>query len=107
MGGYHGYNPDSPKDLRAPSQEARPHVPEPWVSNDGWALVWIDAILLVPAIFGVMFLPTVVRLLVLSAGIAVVAAFGILYSRARVHPASTSAHVLDLLHIGPRRRVAR
>lgn len=25
-------------------------------SNDGWSLIWIDAILLIPAIFGIMFL---------------------------------------------------
>ena len=42
MGG-HSY--ESPKDLRAPSQEVRPHMPDQYVSNDGWALIWIDAIL--------------------------------------------------------------
>jgi hypothetical protein len=25
-------------------------------SGDGWSLIWIDAILLIPAIFGIMFL---------------------------------------------------
>jgi hypothetical protein len=54
---------DSPKDLHAPSQRIRPRLPIEWVSNQGWSLIWIDAILLVPVIFGVMFLPPVARLL--------------------------------------------
>jgi hypothetical protein len=63
--------------------EMRPHVPDEYVSLDGWSLIWIDAILLVPAIFGVMFLPTPVRLAVLAAVIVIGAASGILYSRFR------------------------
>jgi hypothetical protein len=53
---------DSPKHVHTPSQDIRPRVPTEWVSNDGWSLIWIDAILLVPAIFGVMFLPPGPRL---------------------------------------------
>jgi hypothetical protein len=68
-------NMDSPKNL-----------PDEWVSNSGWALLWIDGILLVPAIFGALFLPPVPRLLVLGVGIAIAATFGILYSRARAKP---------------------
>ncbi len=102
-----GHNYDSPKELRAPSQEVRPHMPDQYVSNDGWALIWIDALLFVPVVFGVMFLPGLLRLLVLSVAIAVAATLGILYAGASVHPTSASAHVLELLHIAPRRPVAR
>jgi hypothetical protein len=90
-----------------PSQEVRPHTPDQFVSNSGWALIWIDAILFVPVVFGVMFLPGLLRLLILSVGIAVAATLGILYAWARVHPTSASAHVLEVLHIAPRRPVAR
>jgi hypothetical protein len=58
----------------------RPHAPDEFISNAGWALIWIDAILFVPAIFGVMFLPAMVRLLVVGAAIAFAAACGFLYS---------------------------
>ena len=102
-----GQNYESPKELRAPSQEVRLHRPDQFVSNSGWALIWIDAILFVPVVFGVMFLPGLLRLLILSVGIAVAATLGILYAWARVHPTSTSAHVLEVLHIAPRRPVAR
>jgi hypothetical protein len=102
-----GHNYESPKELRAPSQDVRPHMPDQYVSNNGWALIWIDAILLVPVIFGVMFLPSVIQLLILSVGIALAATFGILYSWARVHPTSASAHLLEILHLAPRRPVAR
>jgi hypothetical protein len=102
-----GYNYESPKELRAPSQEVRPHVPDQYLSSNGWALIWIDAILLVPAIFGVMFLPTMIRLLIVSFGIAVAVTFGILYSWARVHPTSAPAHLLEVLHVAPRRPIAR
>jgi hypothetical protein len=98
---------ESPKDLQAPSQHVRSHVPEAWIAESGWALLWIDAILLVPAIFGVMFLPTVLRLLILSFVIAVGVTFSILYAWARVHPASTIAHLLELLHVSPRPPIAR
>ena len=104
MGG-HSY--ESPKELRAPSQEMRPHMPDHYVSNDGWALIWLDAILFVPVIFGVMFLPSIIRLLILSVGIALAATLGILYSWARLHPASASAHLLEVLHLAPRRPIAR
>jgi len=106
MGG-HSYGSDSPKDLRAPSQEIRPHVPDGWVANTGWALLWIDGILFVPLIFGVMFLSSLIRLLILSVGIAIVATYGILYAWARVHPTSSSAHLLEVLHLAPPRRIAR
>ena len=104
MGGHH-YEP--PKELRAPSQEVRLHTPAQYVSNSGWALIWIDAILFVPVVFGAMFLPGLLRFLILSVGIAVAATLGILYAWARVHPTSASAHVLEVLHIAPRRPVAR
>jgi hypothetical protein len=104
MGGHHY---ESPKELRTPSQEVRPHTPDQYVSNSGWALIWIDAILFVPVVFGVMFLPGLLRLLVLSVGIAVAATFGILYAWARVHPTSASAHLLEVLYLAPRRPVAR
>jgi hypothetical protein len=102
-----GHNYESPKELRAPSQEVRPHIPDQYVSNNGWSLIWIDAILFVPVIFGVMFLPDIIRLFILSVGIAVGATLGILYAWARVHPASASAHILEVLHIAPRRPIAR
>ena len=90
-----------------PSQEVRPHTLNQYVSNSGWALIWIDAVLFVPVVFGVMFLPALLRLLILSVGIGVAATLGILYAWARVHPTSASAHVLEILHIAPRRPVAR
>jgi hypothetical protein len=93
------------KDLNAPSQEVRPRVPTELVSFDGAALLWIDAILFVPAIFGIMFLPTILRALTLSVLVALVVTYFVLYSWARMHPASTGAHLLDALHIGPTPRV--
>jgi len=104
VGGHHD---ESPKELPAPSQEVRLHMPNRYVSNSGWALIWIDAILLVPVVFGVMFLPGLLRLLILSVGIGVAATLGILYAWARVHPTSASAHLLELLHLAPRRPIAR
>jgi hypothetical protein len=89
------------KDLNAPSQKVTPRVPES-VSFDGTALLWIDAILLVPAIFGIMFLSDVLRAVVLSLCIALVVTYFALYAWARVHPTSFSAHLLQLMHIGPR-----
>ncbi len=71
------------------------------VSFDGAALLWIDAILLVPAIFGLMFLPTIARALALSVVVALPVTYALLYSWARVHPAGAGAHLLDALHIGP------
>ena len=59
------------KDLHTPSQELRPHVPTELVSFGGAELIWIDAILLVPAIFGVMFLPDVLRVIAVSVMVAV------------------------------------
>ena len=91
------------KDLHAPSQDVRPRIPTEVVSFDGAALIWIDAILLVPAIFGVMFLPTLLRALALSVMVALVVTYFVLYSWARVHPTSVGAHLLDLLHLGPPR----
>jgi len=88
---------------QAPSREIRPHVPTELVSSDGAALLWIDAILLVPAIFGVIFLPTFVRAVVLSVALALVVTYVLLYSWSRVHPASRGAHLLERLHIGPPR----
>ena len=102
-----GHHDESPKELRAPSQEVHPYRPDQYVSNRGWALIWIDAILFVPVIFGVMFLPALLRLLILGVPIAVAATLGILYAWARVHPTSASAHVLEALHIAPRRPIAR
>jgi hypothetical protein len=102
-----GHTDESPKELRAPSQEVRPPTPDQYVSNSGWALIWIDAILFVPVVFGAMFLPGLLRLLILSIGIALAATLGILYAWARVHPISASAHVLEVLHIAPRRRIPR
>jgi hypothetical protein len=93
------------KNLAAPSQRVTPRIPES-VSFDGAELLWIDAILLVPAIFGIMFLPDVLRAIVLSFCIALVITYFALYAWARVHPTSFGAHLLELLHIGPRRSVA-
>ncbi len=59
----------------------RPHAPDEYISNAGWGLIWIDAILFVPAIFGVMFLPATIRLLVVGAVVAIAATVGFLYSR--------------------------
>ena len=93
------------KDLHAPSQVVRRKTPTELVSFDGAALLWIDAILLVPAIFGLMFLPTIARALALSVIVALLVTYALLYSWARVHPASAGAHLIDALHIGPTRRV--
>lgn len=92
------------KDLRAPSQEIRPRVPTELVSFDGAELLWIDAILFVPVIFGVMFLPDLMRAIVLSLMVAIVATYFILFAWARVHPASASAHLLQRFHIAPPRK---
>jgi hypothetical protein len=70
-------------------------------SREGAELLWIDAILLVPAIFGIMFLPDVLRGIVLSLTVALVVTYFLLYAWARVHPTSFGARLLDLLHIGP------
>jgi hypothetical protein len=91
------------KDSHAPSHELRPHVPVELVSFDGASLIWIDAILLVPAIFGVMFLPTILRAVAISVMVALVVTYFVLYSWARVHPTSVGAHLLDVLHLGPPR----
>ena len=72
------------------------------VSFDGAALLWTNAILLVPAIFGLMFLPDILRAIALSLIVGLVVTYAILYSWARVHPASAGAHLLDVLHLGPR-----
>jgi len=90
------------KDLAAPSQKVTPRVPES-VSFDGAELLWIDAILLVPVIFGIMFLSDVLRAIVLSVVGALVVTYFVLYAWARVHPTSFGAHLLALLHIGPSR----
>jgi hypothetical protein len=50
-----------------------------------------------------MFLPTILRAVTLSVMIALVVTYFVLYSWARMHPASTGAHLLELLHIGPTR----
>ena len=89
------------KDLAAPSQKVTPRVPES-VSFDGAELLWIDAILLVPVMFGIMFLPDVARAIALSIVIALIVTYFVLYAWARVHPTSFGAHLLALLHIGPR-----
>ena len=91
------------KDLHARSHEVRPRFPTEMVSFDGAALLWINAILLVPAIFGVMFLPNLLRAVVLSLAVALVATYFILYSWARVHPTSAGAHLLERLHLSPPR----
>jgi hypothetical protein len=93
------------KDLQAPSQEIRPRVPTELAWFDGAELLWIDAILLVPAIFGIMFLPDVLRVIALSICVALLVTYFILYSWARMHPTGFAAHLLDMLHIGPNRRV--
>ena len=74
---------DSRNEPHGHSHGMRPHAPDEYVSLDGLSLIWIDTILLVPAIFGVMFLPTPVRLAVLAGVIVVGAAFAILYPRFR------------------------
>ena len=91
------------RDQRAPSQEIRPRVPTEVVSFDGAALLWIDAILLVPVIFGVMFLPTLLRAFVVSVAVALAVTYFVLYSWSRVHPTSFIAHLLEVLHIAPPR----
>ena len=91
------------KDLHAPSQEIRPRVPNKLVSFDGAELLWINAILLIPVIFGVMFLPGLLRAVVLSVAVALVGTYFVLYSWSRLHPKSAGAHLLDALHIGPPR----
>jgi hypothetical protein len=91
------------KDLYAPSQEVTPRVPKEPVSFDGAELLWIDAILFVPAIFGIMFLPDVLRALALSLCVALVVTYFVLYAWARVHPTSFGAHLLEVMHIGPSR----
>jgi hypothetical protein len=78
-------------------------VPTTLVSFDGASLIWIDAILLVPAIFGVMFLPTILRAVAISVMVALVVTYVLLYSWARLHPAGIGAHLLDVLHLGPPR----
>ncbi|PYR82715.1 MAG: hypothetical protein DMF87_00370 [Acidobacteria bacterium] len=90
-------------DLHSPSQELRPHVPTKLVSFDGAELIWINAILLVPVIFGVMFLPTILRAVAMSVMFALVVTYFVLYSWARAHRDTAIAHLLDLLHIGPPR----
>ena len=83
------------KDLQAPSQEVTPRVPTELVSFDGAELLWIDAILFVPAIFGIMFLPDVLRAIALSLSVALVVTYFVLYAWARVHPTSFGArHVM-------------
>ena len=99
-----GYKPESPNSLRAPSQNLRPQLPESLISFDGSALIWVDAILFVPVIFGVMFLPSLLRLAVLSLIIAMAVTYAAMYAWARVHPSSTSAHLLEVLHLAPGRR---
>lgn len=94
------------KDLHAPSQEIHPHIPTDIISFGGAELIWIDAILLVPAIFGVMFLSNVLRALALALILALVVAYFVLYSWARVHRDTAIAHLLDRLHIGPPRTPA-
>jgi len=91
------------KDLHAPSQEVTPRIPTEFVSFEGAELLWVDAILFVPAIFGIMFLPDVLRAIALSLCVGLVVTYFVLYGWARVHPTSFGAHLLDLLHIGPTR----
>jgi hypothetical protein len=90
-------------DLHAPSREITTRDPTERISFDGAELLWIDAILLVPAIFGIMFLSDVLRAVVLSLGIALVVTYFVLYAWAQVHPTSFGAHLLELMHIGPSR----
>jgi hypothetical protein len=92
------------KDLHAPSQDVTPRIPTELISFEGAELIWVDAILFVPAIFGIMFLSDVLRAIVLSLSVALVVAYFALYAWARLHPASGGAHLLDLLHIGPKVR---
>jgi type VI protein secretion system component VasK len=88
-------------DRHAPSQELRPQVPTELVFFGGAELIWIDAILLVPAIFGVMFLPTIARAVAISVMLALAVTYFVLYSWARAHRDTAIAHLLDRLHIGP------
>ena len=79
------------KDLHAPSQEIHLRVPTGLISFDGAALIWIDAILLVPAIFGIMFLPGMLRAVV-GGGAAVLTILFVLYLLFRTdsaHPSHT------------------
>ena len=80
------------------------HMKEKLVSFDGAELLWIDAILFVPAIFGVMFLPAIWRAVTLSVMIALVVTYFVLYSWARLHPTSIGAHLLAMLHLAPPRQ---
>jgi hypothetical protein len=91
------------KDLDAPSQEITPRLLTDLVSFDGAELLWIDAILLVPAIFGIMFLPDVLRAIALSLCVALIVTYFALYAWARMHPTSVGAHLLERMHIGPPR----
>ena len=91
------------KDLHAPSQDVTPRVPTELVSFDGGALLWVDAILLVPAIFGIMFLSDILRTIALSLFVALVVTYIALYAWARIHPTSAGAHLLEVLHLGPPR----
>ncbi len=93
-------------DLQAPSQKLRRQVPTELVSFGGAELIWIDAILLVPVIFGVMFLPTILRAIAISVMLVLAVAYVVLYSWARVHRDTAIAHLLDRLHIGPPRTPA-
>ena len=69
--------------------------------RDSTTATYSDAILLVPAIFGIMFNSDLLRASTLSLCIALVVTYFALYAWARVHPTSTGAHLLQLLHIGP------
>ena len=93
------------KDLQAPSRRVRPRVPTELVSFEGMELLWISAILFVPAIFGVMFLPALLRFLVLTVTVTLMVTYGILYAWARVRPMGAGAQLLALLHIGPKPRI--
>jgi len=94
------------KDPHAPSQEIRPRVPTDLVSFDGAELLWIDAVLLVPAIFGIMFLPGIFRTIALIACVGLIVTYFVLYAWARIHPTSLGAQLLDSLHIGPNQGAA-
>jgi len=59
------------------------------ISLDGAALIWIDGLLLVPAIFGVMFLPSLPRMIV-GGSVAVLLVLVVLYLLFRSNPAHTS-----------------
>ena len=91
------------KDLHAPSEDVSLRIPTELVSFDGAALLWVDAILLVPAIFGIMFLSDILRTIALSLFVGVVVTYIALYAWARVHPTSAGAHLLEVLHLGPPR----